>query len=34
MIRRAWEALASAGMVLTLFLLLLLGSVFGLELDD
>lgn len=34
MIRRAREAVGEAGMVLALILLLLLGWVFGLELDD
>lgn len=34
MIRRAWEAVAEAGMVLVLFLLLILGWICGVELED
>lgn len=34
MIRRAWEAVADVGMLLALFLLLLLGWILGVELED
>ncbi len=34
MIRRAWEAVADVGMLLALFLLLLLGWIFGVELEE
>lgn len=34
MIRRAWEAVAAVGMLLALFLLLLLGWIFGVELEE
>ena len=34
MIRRAWDAVADVGMLLTLFLLLFLGWIFGLDLED
>lgn len=34
MIRRAWEAAAEACMLLALFLLLFLGWIFGLDLED
>lgn len=34
MIRRAWEAVAAAGMIAGLFLLLLLGWILGVELED
>ena len=34
MTRRAWEALADVGMLLALFLLLLLGWIFGVELEE
>lgn len=34
MIRRAWETVADVGMLLALFLLLLLGWIFGVELEE
>lgn len=34
MIRRAWEAVVDVGMLLALFLLLLLGWILGVELED
>ncbi len=34
MIRRAWEAVADVGMLLALFLLLFLGWILGVELED
>lgn len=34
MIRRAWEAVVDAAMITALFLLLFLGWLFGLDLED
>lgn len=34
MIRRAWEAVVNVGMLLALFLLLFLGWLFGLDLEE
>lgn len=34
MTRRAWEAVADVGTLLALFLLLLLGWIFGVELEE
>lgn len=34
MIRRAWEAVAEASMVLVLFLMLILGWICSVELED
>jgi len=34
MIRRAWEAVADVGMLLALFLLLFLGWILGVKLED